>query len=110
VYGVGNGEVGEPYVEPLDPLGGKTREVSDQLVGITADQPRPQVAEPSGAHLADGVRIATGPGETDHLLDRNPGGSRFRGKLGQPVDVVRLQIPPIRVIPNEFHHPASAAT
>src|ERR1700745_1029492 len=84
--------------------------MSPQLVGISADQPRAQVAESSGAHLADGVWIAARPDEADHLLNRDPGGSRLRSQLGQLVDVIRLQIPPIRVLTNEFHHAASAAT
>ena len=105
-----DGEIGEPHVETLHPLRCQAVEVRDQLVGIATDQPRPQVTESPGAHVSDLVRVAARPGEADHLLNRYPGASRRRSQLGQPVEVIRLQIPPIRVTTNEFHHAGSAAT
>ena len=104
---VRGGEIGEPDVEPLDTLGGQAGEMSDQLVGIAADKSRPEIAESPGAHLAHVVRIAALADKAHHLLNRYPGRSRrpepTRASL---IEVVGRYVPPIRISPNKFHHPA----
>src|ERR1700677_4430195 len=68
VQRVRRGEISEPHVEPLNALTGQAGEMSGQFVGVTTDQARPEIAEPSGAHLAHHVRVAALTHKTDHLL------------------------------------------
>ena len=105
-----DGEIGEPHVETLDPLGGQAAKCAISSSASPQTSPGPRLPNRRVLTLAHLVRVAARPGEADHLLNRHPGASRRRGQLGQPVEVVRLQIPPIRVVTNEFHHPGSAAT